>query len=180
MQCSDDKQVTVELSVEKFTQSILQCRSECNQSSAVIAQDFPPLLPLQLSLRSLYKPDQRRRLWIRDNPTGSSSAKMSTRKKEGEAFGTPIRAAVRSNTSHPRLRLSPTLGPKVSVRPAQKVLGLRSKSGHAVTSSLISSFCCVGASSSSLGSSRTASPGPPAGPGRPEPSSPACGAWWTS
>lgn len=45
---------------------------------------------------------------------------------------------------------------------------------------LISSFCCVGASSSSSESSRRVSPGRAAGPGHPAPSSPACGAVWTS
>lgn len=45
---------------------------------------------------------------------------------------------------------------------------------------LISSSCCVGAFSSSSESSRRVSPGQAAGPGRPSPSSPACGAAWMS
>lgn len=55
------------------------------------------------------------------------------------------------------------------------------RGGHGVgPSAFISSSCCVAASSSSSGSSRRASPGRAAGPGRPWPSSPACGAAWTS
>lgn len=45
---------------------------------------------------------------------------------------------------------------------------------------LISSSCCVGAFSSSSESSRRVSPGQAAGPGRPSPSSPVCGAAWMS
>lgn len=134
-------------------------------------------------LRSLFGPDQRRRLQIRNNPTGSSSARMSTRIKEGETFGTPSRATglVKELTSQPLgvANVSSKSVPDVS---AEKVLAR----GSILTPrpppppGLISSFCCGGASSFSSGSSRTASPGPPAGPDRPEPSSPACGAWWTS
>lgn len=70
-------------------------------------------------LCSFYGPDQRRRLQIRNNPTGSWSVKTSTGVKEGVTFGTPFRATGWSKTSHPGLQVLPTLGPKVS---AEKVL----------------------------------------------------------
>lgn len=79
----------------------------------------PLVPPGKCLLCSLYGPDQRRRLQIRNNPTGSWSAKMSTRVKEGVTFDTPFRATGWSKTSRHGLRVLPTLGPKVS---AEKVL----------------------------------------------------------
>lgn len=65
----------------------------------------PPCSPSKCLLRSLYGPDQRRRLQIRNNPTGSWSAKMSTRVKEGVTFDTPFRATGWSKTSRHGLRV---------------------------------------------------------------------------
>lgn len=51
MQCSDGNYVTAELekSLHKMYKIILQYQSDYNESSAFIAQDFPPLFPRQAS-----------------------------------------------------------------------------------------------------------------------------------
>lgn len=69
-------------------------------------------------LCSLYGPDQRRRLQIKNNPTGSRSAETSTGVKEGVTFDTPFTATGWSKSSHPGLWVLPTLGPKVSAEVA--------------------------------------------------------------
>lgn len=108
MQCGDSKYVMVELdkSLHKISFSI---RESAMRVLWLLHRISLRCSPGNCLLCPLYRLDQRRRLLIRNNPTGSSSAKMSARIKEGETFGTPFRATVWL-----RLWVSPTLGPKVS------------------------------------------------------------------
>lgn len=107
MQCGDSKYVTVELdkSLHKISFSI---RVTVMRVLWLLHRISLRCSPCNCLLCPLYRLDQRRPL-IRNNPTGSSSAKMSTRIQEGETFGTPFRATVWL-----RLWVLPTLGPKVS------------------------------------------------------------------
>lgn len=108
MQCGDSKYVTVELD-KRLHRISFSIRVSAVRVLWLLHRISLRCSPCNCLLGPLSRPDQRRRLWIRNNPTGSSSAKMSTRIKEGETFGPPLRATV-----WVRLWLSPTLGPKVS------------------------------------------------------------------
>lgn len=180
------------------------CTSSCTKYPSIVewvhqwvfsiyCTGFPSVFPsgaLWLSAMLLCGWEMRRRLNNRNNPKGSRSVQMSRAWRKVLTFGTHFRATVWLKTAQLVWQasplVSPTEVPKVSQTSVEKVLRqvvvqkVTSIPSIAALFHLISSFCCAGASSSSSGSSRRVSPGRAAGPGHLAPSSPACGAAWTS